>query len=86
MRAPRTMNEGEIDDGDAVRRPSAGRRCNVTITDLLASARRGLAREEGQTMAEYGVVLSIAAAIIVAALIVLRGGIVTAIQSVVQWL
>jgi Flp pilus assembly pilin Flp len=58
----------------------------VTLTDLVDYLRVRLSFEDGQTMAEYGVVLSIAAAIVVTALIVLRVGIADAIQTVVQFL
>jgi Flp pilus assembly pilin Flp len=42
--------------------------------------------EEGQTMAEYGVVLAVVAAVVVLALITLRTGIANAIDAVVQYL
>jgi Flp pilus assembly pilin Flp len=58
----------------------------VTSAGLLDSIRAALRREDGQTMAEYGVVLSIAVGIVVAALLVLRTGIIDALNSVVPWL
>jgi Flp pilus assembly pilin Flp len=58
----------------------------VTSADPLFSIPAALRREDGQTMAEYGVVLSIAVGIVVAALLVLRTGIIDAVQSVVPWL
>ncbi len=41
-------------------------------------------REEGQTMAEYGVVLAVICALTVGAFTLLRGGITGAIQSVLD--
>jgi Flp pilus assembly pilin Flp len=50
----------------------------VSIQNRLA----GLRREEGQTMAEYGVVLAVIAVIVVVALLALSGAITTAINKV----
>jgi Flp pilus assembly pilin Flp len=58
----------------------------VTFTDLVDYLRARFSVEEGQTMAEYGVVLAVIAAVVVLALITLRTGIATAIASVVQYL
>ena len=46
--------------------------------DLLAALRR----EEGQTMAEYGVVLAVITLLVIAAFIALAGGINGAIEAV----
>ncbi|MDX6412890.1 MAG: hypothetical protein QOH23_300, partial [Gaiellaceae bacterium] len=54
----------------------------MTFTDLVTYFRARLAVEEGQTMAEYGVVLAVIAAIVVAALVALQGGISGAISRV----
>jgi pilus assembly protein Flp/PilA len=58
----------------------------VTFTDLVHYFRARLAVEEGQTMAEYGVVLAVIAAIVVAALVALQGGITGAIDRVTAFL
>lgn len=58
----------------------------MTFTHLLQYLRARFAVEEGQTMAEYGVVLAVIAAIVVAALVALQGGITGAINSVVSFL
>jgi Flp pilus assembly pilin Flp len=58
----------------------------VTFTDLVTYFRARLAVEEGQTMAEYGVVLAVIAAIVVAALVALQGGITGAINRVTAFL
>ena len=50
----------------------------VSIQNRLA----GLRREEGQTMAEYGVVLAVIAVVIVGALTLLSGGIANALGKV----
>ena len=52
----------------------------MTYTDLVTYFRARLSAEEGQTMAEYGVVLAVIAAIVVAALVALQGGITGAID------
>jgi Flp pilus assembly pilin Flp len=58
----------------------------VTYTDLVTYFRARLSAEEGQTMAEYGVVLAVIAAIVVAALVALQGGISGAISRVTGFL
>ena len=58
----------------------------MTFTDLVTYFRARLAVEEGQTMAEYGVVLAVIAAIVVAALVALQGGITGAIDRVTAFL
>jgi Flp pilus assembly pilin Flp len=58
----------------------------VTFTDLVHYLRARLAVEEGQTMAEYGVVLAVIAAIVVAALVALQVGITGAIDRVTGFL
>jgi pilus assembly protein Flp/PilA len=54
----------------------------MTFFDLLQFARANWKKEEGQTMAEYGVVLAVIAVIVVAALTALQGGISGAINAV----
>lgn len=58
----------------------------MTFTDLIHYFRARLTVEEGQTMAEYGVVLAVIAAIVVAALIALQGGITGALTRVTGFL
>ncbi|MDX6402134.1 MAG: hypothetical protein QOF27_2740 [Gaiellaceae bacterium] len=58
----------------------------MTYTDLVHYFRARLSAEEGQTMAEYGVVLAVIAAIVVAALVALQGGITGAIGRVTGFL
>ena len=54
----------------------------MTLTHLCTYLRARLVREEGQTMAEYGVVLAVIALGVVVALGLLSGAISTAIDSV----
>jgi len=61
----------------------------VTFTDMVTyiQARFGVAgREEGQTMAEYGVVLAVITALVVAAILALSGAIATALGKVQGYL
>ena len=58
----------------------------MTYTDLVTYFRARLSAEEGQTMAEYRVVLAVIAAIVVAALVALQGGITGAIDRVTSFL
>ena len=58
----------------------------MTYTDLVTYFRARLSAEECQTMAEYGVVLAVIAAIVVAALVALQGGITGAIDRVTAFL
>jgi Flp pilus assembly pilin Flp len=51
------------------------------LTELIAAIRR---REEGQTMAEYGVILAVITVAIIAALVLLATGILNNINSVVD--
>jgi Flp pilus assembly pilin Flp len=59
----------------------------MTFTDLVTyfQVRFG-ANEEGQTMAEYGVVLAVITALVVAALLALSGAIATALNTVKGYL
>ena len=45
---------------------------------------RALRREEGQTMAEYGIILAVITVGIVGLLLILSGGIQNAIQAVID--
>ncbi len=58
----------------------------LTFSDLLSYFRARFAVEEGQTMAEYGVVLAVICALTAAAFFALRGGISNAIGNVLPWL
>jgi Flp pilus assembly pilin Flp len=54
----------------------------LTFTDLVTYFRARVGVEEGQTMAEYGVVLAVITALIVAALLALSGAIASALDTV----
>ncbi|MEN3336351.1 MAG: hypothetical protein V7647_27 [Acidobacteriota bacterium] len=56
------------------------------LPELIEYFRARFGAEDGQTMAEYGVVLAVIAAVVVASLIILRTGIATAITTVVSYL
>jgi Flp pilus assembly pilin Flp len=58
----------------------------MSFKDLVLYLRARYAGEEGQTMAEYGVVLAVIAIGVVVALTALSGGISGAINSVVGYL
>jgi Flp pilus assembly pilin Flp len=58
----------------------------VTLTDLINYLRARFQVEEGQTMAEYGVVLAVIAIGVVLALLALSGAITGAINRVVGYL
>jgi Flp pilus assembly pilin Flp len=51
------------------------------LTELFAAIRR---RDEGQTMAEYGVILAVITVLIIGALLLLSSGIERNIMSVVS--
>jgi Flp pilus assembly pilin Flp len=53
------------------------------LTELIAAIRR---HEEGQTMAEYGVILAVITVAIIAALVLLATGILDNINNVVSFL
>jgi Flp pilus assembly pilin Flp len=54
----------------------------VTFTDLVAYLRARFGVEEGQTMAEYGVVLAVITLLVVGAIGLLSGAIATALDTV----
>ena len=54
----------------------------MSMTDLITYLRARFDREEGQTMAEYGVVLAVITGAAIAALTVLSDGITGAIGAV----
>ena len=59
----------------------------MTFTDLVTYFRARFAvAEDGQTMAEYGVVLAVITALVVAALLALSGAIATALNTVKGYL
>ena len=58
----------------------------VTFTDLVAYLRARFGVEEGQTMAEYGVVLAVITALVVAAILALSGAIADALNTVKGYL
>ncbi|MGZ4357569.1 MAG: Flp family type IVb pilin [Gaiellaceae bacterium] len=56
----------------------------MTMAELFDSVRSSLRREDGQTMAEYGVVLAVVCVLTVAAFTALHTGIAGAITDVVS--
>jgi Flp pilus assembly pilin Flp len=56
----------------------------MTITGWFETIRSYLRREEGQTMAEYGVVLAVICVLTVGIFGFLSGGITNAVQSVID--
>lgn len=46
--------------------------------------KQNLKREDGQAMAEYGIILALIAAVVIGTLVLLGGKILTALQSVVS--
>ena len=56
------------------------------FNDYLAYFRARFAVEEGQTMAEYGVVLAVICALTAGAFVLLQGGIVNTIGKVLPFL
>jgi Flp pilus assembly pilin Flp len=58
----------------------------VTFTDMVTYFRARFGVEEGQTMAEYGVVLAVITALVVAAILALSGAIATALNKVQGYL
>jgi Flp pilus assembly pilin Flp len=58
----------------------------VTFTDLAAYLRARFGVQEGQTMAEYGVVLAVITALVVVALLALSGAIADALNKVQGYL
>jgi Flp pilus assembly pilin Flp len=58
----------------------------MTFTDLVTYFRARFGAEDGQTMAEYGVVLAVITALVVAALLALSGAIANALHSVQGYL
>jgi len=59
-----------------------GGESNMTFTDMVAYFRARFGVEEGQTMAEYGVVLAVITALVVAAILALSGAISNALDTV----
>ena len=54
----------------------------MTTTDLISYFRARFGREEGQTMAEYGVVLAVITVLVIVALGLLSGAIAAALDEV----
>jgi Flp pilus assembly pilin Flp len=65
---------------------SKGGESIVTFTDLVAYFRARFGVEEGQTMAEYGVVLAVITALVVGAILALSQGIKGALNTVTGYL
>ena len=77
----RSLETAGPDEG----RPRTGKEVNYTMTiaQWFDFARRSWRKEEGQTMAEYGVVLAVVCVLTVAAFTALHTGIAGAISDVV---
>lgn len=58
----------------------------MTLSELLEYARANWKKEEGQTMAEYGVVLAVITVLIVGTLTALSGGINATLNKVIGFL
>ena len=58
----------------------------MTLSDWLNFVREAWRKQEGQTMAEYGVILAVITLGIVAAVTALSTGVQTAITGVVKYL
>ena len=58
----------------------------MSFKDLVLYLRARYAGEEGQTMAEYGVVLAVITALVVAAILALSGAIADALNTVKGYL
>ena len=58
----------------------------MTVTDLIQYFRARFGVEEGQTMAEYGVVLAVITALVVLAIGTLSGAISAALDKVTSYL
>jgi Flp pilus assembly pilin Flp len=69
----------------ALEKPKGGESM-LSLTDLSRFLRARLGVEEGQTMAEYGVVLAVITVLIVGALLALSGAIEAAIEAVTGYL
>jgi Flp pilus assembly pilin Flp len=54
----------------------------MSFSDIVTYYRTRFGVEDGQTMAEYGVVLAVITALVVAALLALSGAIATALNTV----
>jgi Flp pilus assembly pilin Flp len=88
------MRDGRIAPEDDSRRERGGVTARLkwkkgefmSFKDLVLYLRARYAGEEGQTMAEYGVVLAVIAIGVVVALTALSGGISGAINSVIGYL
>jgi Flp pilus assembly pilin Flp len=66
----------------ALEKPKGGESHMQSFTDLSNFLRARLGVEEGQTMAEYGVVLAVITVLIVGALLALSGAIQGALEAV----
>jgi Flp pilus assembly pilin Flp len=58
----------------------------MTFTDMVTYLRARFGVEEGQTMAEYGVVLAVITALVVVAILALSGAIAKALDTVTGYL
>jgi Flp pilus assembly pilin Flp len=81
------VDSTSIEESPFIARPRAldvprGGESILSITDLVQYLRVRLAREEGQTMAEYGIVLAVITVGVIVALGVLSGAIQGALTAV----
>ena len=77
-----TSSRGIDPRADGVPTATEGGEGILSFTQLLDYLRARFAQEEGQTMAEYGVVLAVIALTVIVAFTALSGGISNAINNV----
>jgi len=73
-------------DDDRSGHPERRSGIEMTFSQWFEFVRGNYGREEGQTMAEYGVVLAVITLGVVVTLGLLSGGINNALNSVIGWL
>ena len=56
----------------------------MSASFLIGWIKDNIKRQEGQAMAEYGIILALIAAVVIATLVLLGGQILTALQKVVN--
>jgi Flp pilus assembly pilin Flp len=86
IRVDSTSSRTALPGAQSASEMSKGGESIVTFTDLVAYLRARFGVEEGQTMAEYGVVLAVITALVVAAILALSGAIADALNTVKGYL
>jgi Flp pilus assembly pilin Flp len=86
IRVDSTSSRTALPGAQSASELSKGGESIVTFTDLVAYLRARFGVEEGQTMAEYGVVLAVITALVVAAILALSGAIADALNTVKGYL